>query len=147
MAKMVEIDHSFWKNKRVFLTGHTGFKGTWLLLLLQKLGAEVWGYSHKYEKDSLFELLLKENSINLNDDNWKHITGNILDKERLEKFIELCKPDIVIHMAAQAIVRTSYLRPIETWETNFNGTLNLLDTLKKIEKKCLILVITTDKVY
>ena len=122
---MVKISSSFWKNKRVLLTGHTGFKGSWLLLLLLELGSEVWGFSHKYEKNSLFDLLLKEKSIDLNDDSWKHFDGDILDIEKLEKVIGLCKPDVVIHMAAQAIVRTSYAKPIETWKTNLNGTLNL----------------------
>ena len=144
---MVKISSSFWKNKRVLLTGHTGFKGSWLLLLLLELGSEVWGFSHKYEKNSLFDLLLKEKSIDLNDDSWKHFDGDILDVEKLEKVIGLCEPDVVIHMAAQAIVRTSYAKPIETWQTNLNGTLNLLNALRINRKKCLILVVTTDKVY
>ena len=144
---MVKINTSFWKNKKILLTGHTGFKGTWLLLWLLNLGADVWGYSKGYEDGSLFDLLLKERSINLTSIRWKHFEGDVLDKEKLKNVVELCEPDIVIHMAAQAIVRSSYRNPIETWETNVNGTLNLLEALKTIKRKCSCLVVTTDKVY
>ena len=144
---MVKVNPNFWRNKKVLLTGHTGFKGSWLLIWLLELGANVWGYSQKYEKGSLFEILIKEESIKFENKKFNHYLADITDKAKIAKIISLCQPDIVIHMAAQALVRKSYEKPIQTWETNLNGTLNLLNCLKLIKKKCSIVVVTTDKVY
>tara|TARA_Y100001968_G_C19436202_1_gene759841 strand:+ start:774 stop:1853 length:1080 start_codon:yes stop_codon:yes gene_type:complete len=134
---------TFWKNKKIFLTGHTGFKGSWLLLWLIELGAEVYGYSLQEEKDDqLFnQIFPKLSSKFINKYN------NILDKELLNISIKEFSPDIVFHLAAQPLVRESYKDPLNTWNTNVIGTLNLLESLKNQSKDCSIIVITTDKVY
>ena len=144
---MVKVNPSFWKNKKILLTGHTGFKGSWLLIWLLEMGADVYGFSDKYEKDSLFDTLLKQGSIALDNQNWRHFEHDLLDKEVLNKIVNLCNPDIVIHMAAQAIVRESYKNPLNTWNINVNGTLNLLNALESNNKKCSTIIVTTDKVY
>ena len=144
---MVKIDNFCWNKQKVLLTGHTGFKGSWLLLWLLSLGAEVCGYSHKYENNSLFHLLLKEKSISINNQEWIHYEEDILNQEKLKEVISLFQPTLVIHMAAQAIVRKSYKNPLETWSVNLNGTLNLLEALKDHKSKCAVVIVTTDKVY
>lgn len=127
-----------YKNKKVFLTGHTGFKGSWLALWLSKLGAEVFGYSLDIPtKPSHFELL----NLNL-----KTELGDILDKKKLSKTIESFSPDIVFHMAAQPLVRRSYLEPAKTFETNIMGTLNVLESCRETKVKAIV-NITSDKCY
>ena len=127
--------------KRVFITGHTGFKGSWLIKILYDLGAVVKGYS-----------LAPENEINL----YAEINGNTLceaviadlrDREALKKAILDFEPDFVFHLAAQPLVRLSYEIPSETFEVNAIGTANLLDAIRLLKKKCIIVLITTDKVY
>lgn len=147
MENMVKLDKYFWNKKKVLLTGHTGFKGTWLLLLLLELGVEVWGYSNHYEKNSLFNFLIKEKSIFLNNNDWVHLEEDLLNRKKLQEVINKFQPDIVIHMAAQAIVRTSYIYPLETWNTNLLGSLNLLDAITLNNKNCAVVFVTTDKVY
>lgn len=132
---------SFYQNKKIFLTGHTGFKGSWLLAWISSLGAIVKGYSLKpaYE-DCLFNLI--KNKIEFESE-----FADIRDKERLEKSILEFQPDIIFHLAAQPLVRRSYQIPSETFEVNVVGTCNVLEAVKKMEKKCTIICITTDKVY
>ena len=135
------MNKEFWNNKKVLLTGHTGFKGSWLSLWLQKLNANVIGFSKSIPTNpSLFELANVKNGMT-------SITGNICDYDKLEGVIKEYKPEIVIHMAAQAILRESYSNPIETYSTNVMGTVNLLESIKKIDNVKVILNVTTDKCY
>jgi CDP-glucose 4,6-dehydratase len=133
--------HSFWHGKRVLITGHTGFKGGWLSLWLQHLGAEVIGYALQPPTNpSLFE------AANLE----KHITsirGNILDRESLADTFEEYKPEIVFHLAAQPIVRKSYTEPIDTFNTNIMGTVNLLDVVRTSKNVKVVVNVTSDKCY
>ena len=132
---------NIYKNKTVLVTGHTGFKGTWLTTWLLKLGANVIGYSKDIPTDpSMFYELKLQNRI-------RHIIGDIRDIEALSKVIIQEEPDFVFHLAAQAIVSTSYSDPIETMSTNIIGTMNLLDILKNYTKKCIAILITSDKCY
>jgi len=132
----------FWKNKKVFITGHTGFKGTWLSSLLVRMSANIYGYSNSFmKKNHLFGDLIK-NSKNINT-----IIGDINNKDLLEENILKIKPDIVFHLAAQPLVIDSYKDPLMTWKTNLIGTLNLLESLRNLDKKCIIVIITSDKVY
>ena len=144
MENMALISELFWKNKNVFITGHTGFKGSWLLLWLLKLGSNVTGYSLK--PDINFQLF--KNLYPCIKNNFKHIEGDIRDLENLRESILANKPDIIFHLAAQPLVRESYLKPIETWEINTIGTLNILEAASKsLENVCSIILVTTDKVY
>ncbi len=139
----------FWVNKKVLLTGHTGFKGSWLLLWLLKLGAHVWGYSLPLSEDNkLFQQL---NLSNISSNNLKgsfyNLERDICNDIDLNNTLIEIKPDIVFHLAAQTIVRKSYSKPLETWETNVIGTLKLLESLKAISNPCAVVLITSDKVY
>lgn len=133
------IDKTF-RGKKVFITGHTGFKGSWLTVWLQKAGANVKGYSLKPERESLFRSI--EKKINC-----ETIYADIRIKEKLESEILKFKPDFVFHLAAQSLVRRSYKIPLYTFETNTLGTANLLQSLFKLKQKCAVIVVTTDKVY
>lgn len=135
------IDTSFWKNKKVFITGHTGFKGAWLCLWLYWLGAEVTGYALKPPTiPSLFDLCNINELIN-------SIISDIRDRNALNKAINESNPDIVIHMAAQPIVRESYKNPVETYEINVMGTVNLLEAVRLCKSVRSVVNITTDKCY
>ena len=132
----------FWKNKKVFLTGHTGFKGSWLSIFLDLLGTKVTGYSLKPNyKNNLFDLA-KIKKINNNS-----IIGDIRDYKKLKASIVKSKPDFIIHMAAQALVRNSYVNSKYTYEVNTCGTLNILNIIKELNFIKSALIITTDKVY
>ena len=132
----------FWKNKKVFITGHTGFKGSWLSLMLTLLGAKVSGYSLKpNNKLNLFDLLQLKKKIH------SSVIGDIRNYEKLKKSILNKSPDFVVHMAAQPLVRESYLDPKYTYEVNTLGTINVLNILKEINFTKSVLIITTDKVY
>ena len=132
----------FWKNKKVFLTGHTGFKGSWFSILLHLLGAKVVGYSLKpEEKKNLFDLSGLNNIIH------KSIVGDIRDYNKLKKSILKFNPDFVVHMAAQPLVRHSYDYPKYTYEVNTLGTVNVLNILNELNFIKSALIITTDKVY
>lgn len=131
----------FWKNKKVFITGHTGFKGSWLCLLLDQLGAKIAGYSLPPKNTNV---IFKE--ANIKKKILYNFYGDIRDKKKLLRCLEKFKPDILIHMAAQSIVLDSYKNPIETFDINFNGTLNILELIKYLKIKSSIIV-TTDKVY
>ena len=132
----------FWKNKNVFITGHTGFKGAWLTKLLLMAGSFVHGYSREPETNpNLF------NSISLDSELASHTIGEINDQSKLSTAIDVAKPDIIFHLAAQPLVIPSYEEPLETWNTNVLGTLSLLEVMKSQKKPCVIVIITTDKVY
>lgn len=131
----------FWQGKKIFLTGHTGFKGSWMSLWLQRLGAEVTGYS-----------LAPPTSPNLFDtasvaSGMRSMKGDVCDLPHLKRAMADCKPEIVIHMAAQSLVRVSYEDPILTYQTNVMGTANVLEAIRGTESVSAVLVVTTDKCY
>lgn len=131
----------FWRNKKVLITGHTGFKGSWLCMWLKKLGANVIGYGLEPNTEpSLFRILDIENSI-------ISIIGDIRDEEKLEYIIKEYQPEIVFHLAAQALVRKSYENPIETIETNILGTANLLNAIRLNDSVRVVINVTSDKCY
>lgn len=139
------INHNFWKDKKVFVTGHTGFKGSWLCLWLHSLGANITGYSlDPPTTPSLFEQC-KINEIT------ETITGDIRDYNFLSKMIANSDPDIIFHFAAQPLVRKSYSNPIETYETNVLGTVNVLEAVRELSvnsvKKRALVNVTSDKCY
>lgn len=131
----------FWKGKKVLVTGHTGFKGGWLSLWLHKLGAEVIGYAlEPPTTPSLFQC------INLKD-KVTSIYGDILDIENLTKVFETYKPEIVLHLAAQPLVRRSYIEPRETFNINIMGTVNLLNLIRQYDCVKAVVNVTSDKCY
>jgi CDP-glucose 4,6-dehydratase len=131
----------FWKGKRVFLTGHTGFKGAWLTIWLDYLGAEVTGYALKPPtKPSIFEICRLDRRINSN-------IGDVRDEAKLKKAMRAAKPDIVIHMAAQPLVRLSYKQPVETYSTNVMGVVNVLEAIRACPTVKAVVNVTTDKCY
>lgn len=131
----------FYKNKRVFLTGHTGFKGSWMCKMLANAGAIVTGYSLDAPTEpSLFKIANIESEIN-------SIIGDIRDTISLRKAFEYAKPEIVLHLAAQPIVRDSYKDPVYTYETNVMGTVNILECVRQSSCVKSFLNVTTDKVY
>jgi CDP-glucose 4,6-dehydratase len=135
------IDPVFWCGKRVFITGHTGFKGSWLCQLLVMLGATVRGYSLKPPTDpNLFSTLGLETELD-------HQLGDIRDSEKLSALMSQFKPEIVFHLAAQPLVRLSYKEPRLTYETNVMGTLNLYEAVRACESIYAVVSITTDKCY
>ena len=136
------VDRKFWKNKKVFITGHTGFKGSWICLWFNLLGAKVTGYALKPPtQPSLFKLCKINMLIN------KSIIADIRDLKRLKQAIKTTQPEIVIHMAAQPLVRESYKYPLETYSTNVIGTANLLEAVRSCKSVKAVVNITTDKVY
>lgn len=133
---------NFWQGKRVFLTGHTGFKGSWLALWLKSMGAKVYGYSlAPASSPSLFEKAKIAQYID------ESTIGNICDYAALEAAFKKAQPDIVFHLAAQALVRYSYLNPIETYQTNVMGTVNLLEVIRAYGKTKACVIVTSDKCY
>lgn len=125
----------------VFLTGHTGFKGAWMLLYLKTLGYKVHGFSLAPAKNSLFELGCFERLCD------SHTLGDVRNKKLLTDCMMTVEPDIVIHFAAQSLVLESYRRPVDTFETNINGTLHTLFAASELDSVTKLLIITTDKVY
>ena len=136
------VNSDFWYQKKIFLTGHTGFKGGWLTMWLQQMGAIVKGFSLKPPpgNPSLFI------EANIGQEIISEI-GDIRDRNLLHKSLTSFNPDILIHLAAQPLVRLSYLNPVETFETNVMGTANVLDSSRSCDNLKAILVITTDKCY
>lgn len=132
---------NFWKNKKVFITGHTGFKGSWLCIYLNYLGAEVTGYSLKAKKLSLFNLAGINNLLK------KNYYSNIQDYKSLNKAIISSKAEIIFHLAAQSLVTESYKNPLNTFATNILGTINTIESISHNKKIRAALLITTDKVY
>jgi CDP-glucose 4,6-dehydratase len=135
------IDPAFWKSRRVLLTGHTGFKGAWLSLWLQALGANVVGLSDCVPTDpSLFELARVGEEM-------QSVTADVRDAAAVEQAVTFHAPEIVIHMAAQSLVRRSFAEPVLTYETNVIGTANLLDAVRRQPSVRALINVTSDKCY
>ena len=135
------MSQTFWQGKRVLITGHTGFKGGWLCLWLQSMGANVVGYALKPPTNpSLFEVAKVGQGMT-------SIIGDIRDLPHLQKVFAEHQPDIVIHMAAQPLVRYSYLEPVETYSTNVMGTVNLLEAVRHTASVKALVNVTSDKCY
>ena len=131
----------YYKGKRVLITGHTGFKGSWLAYILDSIGAEITGYSLEPKTEpSLFKSLSFSKNFN-------SIIGDIRDKKKFKQTVYSSNPDFIFHLAAQPLVIESYNNPKETFEINFNGTLNLLEILKELNSSVQVVFVTTDKVY
>jgi len=129
------------KNKKIIITGHTGFKGSWLSLWLKMLGANVIGLSINFpSKPSHFQAIKLKNKIS-------HKKIDIRNLKALKEVFKKHQPDYVFHLAAQSLVKKSYLNPTYTWETNATGTLNVLESLKELKKTCVAVLITSDKSY
>ena len=139
--KQLKNLRKFWKGKHIFLTGHTGFKGSWMSILLNVLGAKITGYALKPERESLFKKANLQKLMN------KNIYNDILKPNKLQKAIKLSKPDILIHMAAQPLVNHSFKFPETTFNTNAIGTMNVLSCIKKFKSIKSAVIVTTDKVY
>lgn len=140
MVSLIELKKVY-EGKKIFLTGHTGFKGSWMLNLLSLIGAEVKGYSLETKtSEDLYNLIDGDNLC-------FSVIADIRDRARLESEILSFEPDFIFHLAAQPLVRESYKTPIDTFDVNALGTAYLLDSIRKLEKKCSVVMITTDKVY
>ena len=141
------IQPDFWRGRRVLLTGHTGFKGSWLALWLLELGAELHGVALEPEPVAaparpLFEVLGLAQRLGR-----RHHIGDLRDPEAVAAAVAMAQPEVVLHLAAQPLVRRSYSDPLGTWSTNVQGTLQLLEALKPLPHPCSAVLITTDKVY
>lgn len=135
------LNRSFWEGRRVLVTGHTGFKGAWLLVMLQELGAETYGFSlNAPTSPSLFDLLQLQNAC-------VHRTGDVRDLEALDATMAEARPEVVVHMAAQSLVRASYDNPVETYAVNLMGTVNVLDACRRAPTLKAAVMVTTDKCY
>jgi CDP-glucose 4,6-dehydratase len=132
---------TIFRGKKVFITGHTGFKGSWLVSWLSLLGAEIKGYALAAEHEHGIYRTIKADSL------CDSTIADIRDEICLEKELLSFKPDFVFHLAAQPLVRLSYKKPTETFEVNVTGTANLLNAIRLLEKPCVVVVVTTDKVY
>jgi len=132
---------SFWNGRKVFVTGHTGFKGSWLCLWLKQLGAEITGFALKPATDpNLFEVADVANGMT-------SVVGDIRNADTLSLAMQAADPEVVIHMAAQALVRYSYRHPVETYDTNVMGTVHVLEAVRSCNSVRSVLVITSDKCY
>lgn len=135
------MNAAFWQDKRVFITGHTGFKGAWLSLWLQSLGAKVTGYALPAPtQPNLFDIAEIEQGMS-------SIVGDVRDGDALIAAMTEQRPDIVIHMAAQSLVRRSYADPVETYATNVLGTVNLLEAVRQVDSVRAVVNVTSDKCY
>jgi CDP-glucose 4,6-dehydratase len=135
------VDPGFWRGRRVLVTGHTGFKGSWLSLWLQSLGAEVTGFSDGVPtQPSLYELAHVEGGM-------ESVLGDVRDADAVAAAVASCKPEVVIHMAAQPLVRRSFAEPRATYETNVMGTVNLLEAVRLTGGVRAVVNVTTDKCY
>ena len=136
------MDPRFWAGRRVFVTGHTGFKGSWLSIWLERLGAQVHGYAlDPPTEPSLFEQARIEPRLA------GHMIADVRDLDDLERAMAQAQPDIVFHLAAQPLVRRSYAEPVETFATNVMGTVNLLEAARRIGTVSALVNVTTDKCY
>ena len=133
--------YNFYKKKKILITGHTGFKGSWLSIWLNKIGSELYGISLKPEKKSIF------NKLNLKTKFNENIYLDIRNYKKLNKIIKKINPEIIFHMAAQPLVKMSYEKPIFNFETNIIGTANVLEASKKLKNLKSFIIITSDKCY
>jgi len=135
------VNAAFWRGRRVFVTGHTGFKGAWLALWLHDLGAQVAGYAlAPPTTPSLFELARVNEAVN-------SLEGDVRDPDRLQRAVTAARPEIVFHLAAQSLVRQSYEEPVATYATNVMGTVNLLEAVRRAPSVRVVVVVTSDKCY
>jgi len=132
---------NFWSKNKVFITGHTGFKGSWLSIMLIYLDSIVDGYSLKPKKNSLFKKSMISKDLKSN------TYADINDIKKLKNKLKKCKPEIIFHLAAQSLVLESYKEPLKTFNTNLMGTLNLLESIRGVKSIKSVVIITTDKVY
>jgi len=135
------LNRSFWKNRKVFLTGHTGFKGSWLSLWLDALGAKVTGYAFDPPtQPNLFEQAGVAGTL-------RSIRGDIRDLQPLKTALAECRPDVIIHMAAQSVVKRGYEDPVETYSSNVMGTVHLFEAVRQLKQRCVVVNVTSDKCY
>jgi len=134
-------DPAFWRGKKVFLTGHTGFKGAWASLLLRRFGAEVYGYALPPDHPSSLFVVARVT------DDIKQCLADIRDLGKLRAALAEAQPDVIIHMAAQALVRLSYAEPVETFATNVMGTVHVLEAARHLPSVKAVLIVTSDKCY
>jgi CDP-glucose 4,6-dehydratase len=147
MTNFENLFKGIYKDKKVLITGHTGFKGSWLTLWLLKMGAKVIGYSKDIPSNpSHYDLLFNNSQFSILNSQLISVFGNIQDQDKLNSVLNEHKPDIVFHLAAQPLVRLSYEDPIETYETNVIGTLKVFEACKKANVKAIV-NITSDKCY
>ena len=131
----------YFRNKKILVTGHTGFKGSWLVLWLNTLGAKIYGISNNYPTNPCnFKVLKLEKKIN-------HKILDLRDLKKVKSYILKIKPDYIFHLAAQSLVKLSYKDPINTFSTNIMGTCNVLESIKYLKNKCNVVIITSDKSY
>jgi len=140
LIKSSLLNKTFYSGKRIFVTGHTGFKGSWLSLILSELGAIARGYALMPQAGSLFEKIHGTDIID-------HVEGDVRDPDHIGKALNDFQPEIVLHLAAQAIVKDCFDNPHYAFETNVMGTVNLLEAIRKCPSVKSVLVVTTDKVY
>ena len=141
VENMVSPSPTFWAGKRVLVTGHTGFKGAWLGLWLNQLGARVCGVALQPDTEpNLFSLLDLEEAI-------EHAIADVRDADAVHRILDRTRPDIVMHLAAQALVRRSYTQPIATFATNIMGTANVLEAVRQSPSVKAVVIVTTDKCY
>jgi len=135
------LDRSYWKGRRVLLTGHTGFKGSWLSLWLEALGADVTGFALEPPTNpSLFEQARVEQSL-------RSIRGDLRDLAALSDAVQQCRPEVVLHLGAQSVVRRGYDDPVGTYASNVMGTVHLLEVIRQRRQPCVVVVVTSDKCY
>ena len=134
------VNEGSWAGRRIFLTGHTGFKGSWLAMWLLQMGAEVTGYALPAEDVSLFRQAGLAGRLT-------HIEGDIRDLAATEAAMAAARPDVVFHLAAQPLVRLSYEQPVETYATNVQGTVHVLDACRRVPSVKAIVAVTSDKCY
>ena len=134
-------DRSFWKRRRIFVTGHTGFKGSWLSLWLNGLGADVTGYAlDPPTQPNLFEQARVAEAV-------RSIHGDIRALSALKSALDECRPEVILHMAAQSVVRRGYEDPVETYSSNVMGTVHLLEAVRQLGRPCVVVNVTSDKCY
>ena len=136
------VNPEFWAGKRVLLTGHTGFKGSWLALWLSEMGARITGVG--LEPDTTPNLFSQLDLVKRLE---QHHIADIRDQQPLAEIAQNCQPQVVIHLAAQPLVRRSYRDPLGTWATNLQGSLHVMEALKPLQHPCAVVMVTTDKVY
>ncbi len=137
----MKLNRTFWRGKRVFLTGHTGFKGSWLALWLHQLGADVTGYAlDPPTNPNLFQQAGVEKCL-------RSIRGDIRDFEQLKSAIQEAKPEVVLHLAAQTVVKRGYEDPIENYSSNVMGTVHVFEAIRQLKHGCVIVNVTSDKCY